>query len=181
MKKRWLVLNSVIVFNSLIVVWASIVAAARLPVYILPGPLPVAQALIARFPSLLDSTLITAEEAVAGLGASIVAGMAIAMVFAQWRGLRQLAYPYTILLQTVPILAIAPLIIEWVGTSIFSVMIVTFIICLAPIIANTTQGLISVEENMVHLFLMHKATPLQALLKLYRNFLPASALPRESA
>jgi NitT/TauT family transport system permease protein len=166
MKKRWLVLNSVIVFNSLIVVWASIVAAARLPVYILPGPLPVAQALIARFPSLLDSTLITAEEAVAGLGASIVAGMAIAMVFAQWRGLRQLAYPYTILLQTVPILAIAPLIIEWVGTSIFSVMIVTFIICLAPIIANTTQGLISVEENMVHLFLMHKATPLQALLKL---------------
>jgi NitT/TauT family transport system permease protein len=166
MKKRWLVLNSVIVFNSLIVVWASIVAIARLPVYILPGPLPVAQALIARFPSLLDSTLITAEEAVVGLGASIVAGMAIAMVFAQWRGLRQLAYPYTILLQTVPILAIAPLIIEWVGTSIFSVMIVTFIICLAPIIANTTQGLISVEENMVHLFLMHKATPLQALFKL---------------
>ena len=166
MKKRWLVVNSIVVFNSLIAIWASIVAVLHLPAYILPGPLPVAQALVTRFSSLLDSTLITGEEAIVGLLASIVVGVAVAMLFAQWRGLRQLGYPYTILLQTVPILAIAPLIIEWVGTSIFSVMIVTFVICLAPIIANTTQGLISVDENLVHLFLMYRATPLQILFKL---------------
>ena len=84
--------------------------------------------------------------------ASIVVGVAMAMIFAQWRWLREIAYPYTILLQTVPIVAIAPLIILWIGAGITAVMVVTFIICLAPIIANTTQGLISVDENLIQLF-----------------------------
>ena len=95
------------------------------------------------------------------------------MIFAQWVWLRQLVYPYTILLQTVPIVAIAPLIINWIGAGILAVTTVTFIICLAPIIANTTQGLISVDENLVHLFMMHKATPAQVLFKLrFPNALP---------
>jgi len=66
----------------------------------------------------------------------------------------------------VPIVAIAPLIILWSGPGILSVTVVTFIICLAPIIANTTQGLISVEENLVNLFVMHKASHAQVLFKL---------------
>ena len=74
--------------------------------------------------------------------------------------------PLQILLQTVPIVAIAPLIINWAGAGIFPVTILTFIICLAPIIANTTQGLISVDENLIHLFLMYKASPAQILFKL---------------
>ena len=75
-------------------------------------------------------------------------------------------YPYTILLQTVPIIAVAPLILMWVGNSIFSVGLIAFIICLSPIIANATQGLISVERNLVDLFLMNNASRLQILLKL---------------
>jgi NitT/TauT family transport system permease protein len=88
------------------------------------------------------------------------------MVFAQWRWLRQLLYPYTILLQTVPIIAITPLIIDWVGAGTLAVMLVTFIICVAPIIANTTQGLVSVDENLINLFVMNKATPAQIMFKL---------------
>jgi len=166
MKKRWLVLNSIGLFACLIGTWASFLAFARIPAYILPGPIAVAQALYNRYPSLLDSLWITASEAAGGLAASILVGVAIAMLFAQWRGLRQLVFPYTILLQTVPIVAIAPLIINWVGPGIFAVTVVTFIICLAPIIANTTQGLISVDQNLVHLFLMYKATPAQILFRL---------------
>jgi NitT/TauT family transport system permease protein len=161
-----LALNSVVVLACLLGLWQALVSLNHLPPYILPGPLAVAHALRERFPSLLNSLLITTEEAAGGLAASIVAGVAAAMVFAQWRWLRQLLYPYTILLQTVPIVAIAPLIINWAGAGIFPVMIVTFIICLAPIIANTTQGLISVDENLIHLFLMYKATPAQILFKL---------------
>jgi NitT/TauT family transport system permease protein len=166
MKKRWLVVNSLIVFACLLAIWSRVVAFAHLPVYILPGPRAVAEALLGRYPSLLSSLWITAEEAACGLAASIFVGVAIAMIFAQLRWLRQLVFPYTILLQTVPIVAIAPLIINWVGAGIFAVTIVTFIICLAPIIANTTQGLISVDENLIHLFLMYKATPAQILFKL---------------
>jgi NitT/TauT family transport system permease protein len=165
-RKTWLAINSVIVFACLLLLWDRAVAFARIPSYILPGPLAVASALRDRFPSLLNSLGITAIEAAGGLVASIVVGVMIAMIFAQWRWLRQLVYPYSILLQTVPIVAIAPLIINWVGPGILAVMVVTFIICLAPIIANTTQGLISVDKNLIHLFMMHKATPSQILFKL---------------
>jgi NitT/TauT family transport system permease protein len=165
-KNSLLALNSIIVLACLLALWQALVSFNHLPVYILPGPLAVAQALRDRLPSLLNSLLITTEEAAGGLVASIAAGVAVAMLFAQWRWLRQLVYPYTILLQTVPIVAIAPLIINWMGAGIVSVAVVTFIICLAPIIANTTQGLISVDENLVQLFLMYKASPAQVLFKL---------------
>lgn len=167
MKRQGLLaLNAVVVFACLMALWQAVVWMNHLPPYILPGPKLVLDALRTRYPSLLNSLLITTEEAAGGLAASVVVGVATAMVFAQWRWLRQTLYPYTILLQTVPIVAIAPLIINWVGAGIFSVTVVTFIICLAPIIANTTQGLISVDENLIHLFMMHKASPAQVLLKL---------------
>ena len=165
-RQALLAINSIVVLACLLGIWQALVSFNHLPPYILPGPLVVLHALRTRLPSLLSSLLITTEEAAGGLAASIVVGVAIAMVFAQWRWLRQLLYPYTILLQTVPIVAIAPLIINWAGAGIFSVTIVTFIICLAPIIANTTQGLVSVDENLIHLFLMYKTTPAQVLFKL---------------
>jgi NitT/TauT family transport system permease protein len=66
----------------------------------------------------------------------------------------------------VPIIALVPLIVVWVGQGLLAVGVVTFIICLAPVIANTTQGLISVDEDLVQLFLMNNATPMQILWKL---------------
>jgi len=175
MKKQGLLaIRSLAVILCLLALWQAVVSLNHLPVYLLPGPLVVARALVERFPSLLDSLVITTEEAAGGLAASIVVGVAAAMVFAQYRWIRQLLYPYTILLQTVPIVAIAPLIINWAGAGIFPVTIVTFIICLAPIIANTTHGLVSVDENLVHLFLMYKASPVQVLFKLrLPNALPS--------
>ncbi len=165
-KHATLALKSLIVLLCLIGLWQMVISVRNVPAYILPGPLVVFSALRERYVSLLNSLWITTAEAAGGLIASIVVGVAVAMVFAQWRWVRQLAYPYTILLQTVPIVAIAPIIINWVGAGIFAVTVVTFVICLAPIIANTTQGLISVDQNLIHLFMMHKATPAQVLFKL---------------
>lgn len=158
--------KSLLVLICLLALWQALISSNRIPVYILPGPALVAKAIAERFPSLLRSLWITTAESAAGLGASIIVGVAVAMIFAQWRTLRQLVYPYTILLQTVPIVAIAPMIINWVGAGTVAVMTVTFIICLAPIVANTTQGLISVDPNLVNLFAMHKASAAQVLFKL---------------
>lgn len=167
MKKRILLaFNSIVVLVCIVAVWQALVTVYHLPVYMLPGPLVVMTALRERYLSLLNSLWITTVEAAGGLVVSILVGVAVAMIFAQWRWLRQLFYPYTILLQTVPIVAIAPLIILWIGAGIPAVMVVTFVICLAPIIANTTQGLISVDENLVYLFMMHNATPAQVMFKL---------------
>lgn len=162
----WLAVNSIVVLACLLALWQIAVLMLHVPKYMLPGPMMVGAAMVNRFQALLQSFLITAEAAALGLVGSIAAGTAIALIFAQWRWIRRLLFPYTILLQTVPIIAIAPLILMWAGPGTLSVALVAFIICLAPIIANTTQGLVSVEENLVHLFLMHKATSAQILFKL---------------
>ena len=158
--------NALIVFGALLVLWQAILWIFRVPAFMLPSPWAVARAVVARFPSLMASLAITAEESAGGLIASIVVGVVIALIFAQSRWVRRMLYPYTILLQTVPIVAIAPLILMWVGAGVAPVALIAFIISLAPIIANTTQGLISVDENLVHLFLMHNASPAQKLFKL---------------
>jgi NitT/TauT family transport system permease protein len=167
MKRRLIPLaNAVCVFAALLFLWQSVLWIFRVPPFMLPSPWAVARAVVARFPTLLTSLSITAEEAGAGLIASVIAGVVIALIFAQSRWVRRMLYPYTILLQTVPIVAIAPLILMWVGAGTASVALIAFIISLAPIIANTTQGLVSVDENLVHLFLMHNASPRQLLFKL---------------
>jgi NitT/TauT family transport system permease protein len=120
MKRQGLLaMNSVIVLACLLGLWQAVVSLNHLPVYILPGPLVVAHALRERYPSLLEFADDYDGRGCGRLAASIVVGVAVAMLFAQWRWLRQLLYPYTILLQTVPIVAIAPLIINWAGAGIF--------------------------------------------------------------
>ena len=167
MRQRLITLaNVAAVFVALLILWQLILWIFHVPPYMLPSPWAVARAVVARFPSLLTSLAITAEESLGGLVASIIVGVIIALLFAQSRWVRKMLYPYTILLQTVPIVAIAPLILMWVGAGTAAVALIAFIISLAPIIANTTQGLISVDENLVHLFLMHNASAAQKLFKL---------------
>ena len=167
MKQRAItVFNALAVFLAFLGLWQLILWLFHVPPFMLPSPLAVARALGARLPSLLNSLAITAEESAGGLVASVSVGLLVALVFAQFRWVRKMLLPYTLLLQTVPIIAIAPLIIMWMGAGIPAVMLIAFIISLAPIIANTTQGLISVDENLVHLFLMHNASRSQILFKL---------------
>lgn len=154
------------IFLALLVVWLRIIAIFELKPYLLPSPRLVLRAVETRFSSLMSSLFITTIEAAGGLAAALIVGVVVALIFAQSPWVRKMFYPYTILLQTVPIVAIAPLILTWMGSGLFSVMLIAFIICLAPIIANTTQGLISVDRNMVDLFLMHNASRAQLLLKL---------------
>lgn len=160
------VVNALAVFAALVLAWQIVLWIFHVPAFMLPSPKAVAQAVYRRLPTLLNAFVIPGEEATGGLAASIVVGVVVALVFAQSRWVRKMFYPYTILLQTVPIIAIAPLILNWVGAGMPAVTLIAFIISLAPVIANTTKGLISVDENLVHLFLMHNASRAQLLFKL---------------
>jgi NitT/TauT family transport system permease protein len=160
------VLSAGVIFLASLGLWVGLVRLLHIQPYMLPTPMEVTSAATERFPSLLDSLEITASEAAGGLAAAIVVGVLIALVFAQWNWVRRMLYPYTILLQTVPIIAVAPLILMWVGGGAISVGLVAFIICVSPIIANTTQGMISVDRNLVDLFLMNNASRMQVLFKL---------------
>jgi NitT/TauT family transport system permease protein len=167
MKRRLATIaNALAVFAALMMVWQLVIWIFHVAPFMLPPPLAVARATVAKFPLLLQALSITALEAAGGLLASVVVGVSVALLFAQSRGVRRMLYPYTLLLQTVPIIAISPLILMWVGAGTAAVTLIAFIISLAPIIANVTQGLISVDENLVDLFLMHNASSEQMLLKL---------------
>jgi NitT/TauT family transport system permease protein len=158
--------NALMVFMALLALWQTALWVLRVPAYMLPSPAAVARAVVQRFPLLWNALLLTGAESAGGLAASIVVGVSIALIFAQFRWARRTLYPYTLIVQTVPIIAIAPLILMWVGPGAVSVGVIAFIISVAPIIFNTTQGLISVDENLVYLFLMHNATPAQVLFRL---------------
>ncbi len=167
MKQRLITLASAsAVLAALLALWQLVLWLFSVPAFMLPSPWSVVLAVRARLPALATAFAVTGVEALGGLVASVFAGVLIALIFAQSRWIRRMFYPYTLLLQTVPIVAIAPLILLWVGAGTVSVTLIAFIMSLAPIIANTTQGLVSVEENMVHLFLMHNASPAQVLFKL---------------
>jgi NitT/TauT family transport system permease protein len=154
------------VFVALLALWQGACSLFRIPGYILPAPPAVWAAVLERHASLLGAFRITALEAGGGFLLSAVGGVAVALFFAQSATVRRSFYPYTILLQTVPIVAVAPLILMWFGSGLRSVMLVAFIICLFPIIANTTQGLITVDKNLLNLFKMANASRAQILFKL---------------
>ncbi|MEO1995026.1 MAG: ABC transporter permease [Planctomycetaceae bacterium] len=134
--------------------------------FLLPGPLDVWHAATARGGDLARATMLTGAEALCGFGLSLIVGTLLACVFSQSRIIRSSVYPYAIFLQTVPIIAIAPLIVIWFGTGFHSVVLVSFIISLFPVLTNATAGLIQIDADLIDLFRLNQATRLQLLAKL---------------
>jgi NitT/TauT family transport system permease protein len=133
---------------------------------VLPSPWAVWQAGYERREVLLRGAWITSGAALVGFAASVLAGTLIAIVFSQSAKLRTALYPYVIFLQTVPIVAIAPLLIIWSGYNFRTIVFVTMIISVFPIIANVTAGLISIDKNLGDLFALYSASRWQTLTKL---------------
>ena len=125
-----------------------------------------ADAVILHGERLLNATLLTAIGSLTGFTLSFVVGFCIALLFSQSRIIERGLYPYAIFLQTVPIVAIAPLIVLWIGYGLQGVVAVSFIISLFPIIANTTAGLTQVDPRLLDLFILNNAGRWQILFKL---------------
>ena len=129
-----------------------------------PGPLAVYEAGCQMWSDLLRASLLTVAAAMTGLTMSILIGTATAFLFSQSSVVRRALYPYAVLLQTVPIIAIAPIVILTFGRGFQSIALVACIISLFPII--TTTGLLQIDPDLVDLFRLNRATRLQILIKL---------------
>ena len=136
------------------------------PAYFVPRPSAVWEAAREGREKLVTASLLTASGALAGFGASALIGAVIAFIFSQSLLIQRAAYPYAIFLQTVPIVAIAPLIILWFGSGFTAIAISAFIVSLFPIIANGTHGLTAIDPQAMELFAIHRATRWQKLTKL---------------
>lgn len=146
--------------------WEWVVWAYQLPKALLPTPRQCWDTAMAQRGALLRGIYSTGVAATAGLAAAIVAGYLIAIVFSQSRRLRFALFPYVILLQTVPIVAIAPLLIIWSGYTLRTVILATMIVCLFPIVNSVTVGLISVSSEMSDLLRVYGASRAQRLWRL---------------
>lgn len=174
------VIAPVLVGGLALILWEIGVRVTKTPPYLLPGPLLVLQTLVQEWGVLFPSLLITFKITLLAFIAAIISGLLVAILFAQSKWIERSFFPYAVILQTTPIVAIAPLIILWVrqvipgeNSTFISLVICAWIVAFFPILSNTTLGLNSADHNLVNLFQLYKASRWQTLLYLR---LP-SALP----
>ena len=146
--------------------WQALVVAYDVPPYLVPSPLRVFDTLVTDRALLAASLGVTVTIALAALALAVVAGTLIALLFVQSRWLEASLFPYAILLQVTPIVAIAPLIIIWVHDTRIALILCATVVAIFPVISNTTLGLRSVDAGLLNLFRLARATRWQTLWRL---------------
>ncbi|MEJ8573928.1 ABC transporter permease [Microbaculum marinum] len=155
----------------LVLAWAWYVTAYDVPHYILPSPLRVAEAMVEDWGILFPALLVTLEITFKALGLALVGGVLLAILFTQSKWIELAFYPYAVIMQVTPIVAIAPLILIYTDTTQQALLICAWIVAFFPILSNTAQGLKSVDHNLINLFELYGANRWQSLILLR---LPAS-------
>jgi NitT/TauT family transport system permease protein len=161
----------VLVFG--ILLWGLVVWLFAIPPFVLPGPRLVLDTLIADAGLLLNSLLVTLLTTFEGFLLAAAGGIGLAILFNQSRLVEYSLYPYAVILQVTPVVAIAPLLLIYLPQPL-AVLACAWIVAFFPVLANTTLGLNSVDHNLLALFQLYKATRWQVLWNLK---LP-SALPQ---
>lgn len=149
-----------------IVLWHALVKGLDVPHYIVPAPALVVQTLVEDWGLLFNSLLVTLKITFGAFFMAVLIGTTVAFLFVQSRWVEVSFFPYAVLLQVTPIVAIAPLIIIWVKNPTAALVACATIVALFPIISNTTLGLRSVNPQLIDLFRMNKATRWQMLTQL---------------
>lgn len=143
--------------------WETLVRIEAIPPYILPGPILVLETLIRDRATLSGSLWITLENTGLAFAAAAIGGLALAVLFAQSRVIELSLFPYAVILQVTPIVAIAPLIIIWVKDTQVALLICAWIVAFFPVVSNTTLGLNSADHNLLDLFQLYGASRGQTL------------------
>ena len=146
-----------------IAVWDLVVRLNNIPPYVLPGPGAVFQTLIADWPVLSQSLLTTLRTTLEGFVAAGVGGVALALLFNQSKWLEYSLFPYAVILQVTPVIAIAPLLLIYLPQQT-AVIVCAWIVGFFPVLSNTTLGLNSVDRNLAGLFQLYGASRLQTCL-----------------
>jgi NitT/TauT family transport system permease protein len=155
-----------------ILAWDLVVRVKDIPPFILPAPGLVAKTLVSDWTLLWDSLVVTLVTTFQGLALALAGGIGLAILFNQSRLIEHSLYPYAVILQVTPVVAVAPLLLIYLPQQ-GAMLACAWIVAFFPILANTTLGLNSVDRNLVDLFEIYGASRIKVLLRLK---LPA-ALP----
>jgi NitT/TauT family transport system permease protein len=147
----------------------ALVRARAVESFLVPAPSKVAQTLVSE-PDVWRAAGETALAAGVGFVASAVVGVSLAVLLSSARWIQRAFYPYAVFFQTVPIVAIAPLLVIWFKFGIQTVMISAFIVSVFPVIANTVTGLLSTDPALRDMFKLYGAGRTETLVKLRLPF-----------
>lgn len=156
----------VLVAIVLLFAWQWWVVAFDIPKFLVPSPMDVARTLVTDWARLVGALGVTVKITLLAFFASMLIGTLVAFVFVQSRLIETALFPYAVLLQVTPIVAIAPLIIIWVKDSTTSLVLCATIVAVFPVISNTTLGLRSVNPGLLSFFQLNRATRWQTLWRL---------------
>ena len=154
-------------------IWEGLVRYYQVPHYLIPAPSLVAETLIKDGPSLTASMWFTVKLTLISLACAIIGGVLLGMIFALSRPIEMAFFPFAVILQVTPVIAIAPLILIYVRDTFSALLICAWIVAFFPILSNTVIGLRSADHNLRDLFKLYRASPWQRL----RYLLAPSALP----
>jgi NitT/TauT family transport system permease protein len=149
-----------------VVVWEALVIGFDLPPYLVPSPVAMMKTLASDWVSLGSALLVTLKITLLAFVVATVIGVLISLVFVQSRAVETALFPYAVLLQVTPIVAVAPLIIIWIKNPTAAMTVCAALVALFPVIANTTLGLRSVDPDLQSYFQLNHATRTQTLLRL---------------
>ena len=166
------ILLPIVVLAAGVAAWELVVRVNHLPPYLLPGPVAVLRTLIVDWQVLFQSLLTTLQTTLEGFVAAGIGGIALALLFNRSKWLEYSLFPYAVILQVTPVIAIAPLLLIYLPQQT-AVIVCAWIVAFFPVLSNTTLGLNSVDRNLAGLFQLYGASRTQTLLYLK---LP-SALP----
>jgi NitT/TauT family transport system permease protein len=156
------ILAPIVVLAVSIGLWSLVVRINNIQPYVLPGPEAVFKTLIDDWPVLFRSLLVTLWTTLEGFVAAAVGGIALALLFNQSKWLEYSLFPYAVILQVTPVIAIAPLLLIYLPQQT-AVIVCAWIVSFFPVLSNTTLGLNSVDRNLAGLFQLYGASRLQTL------------------
>jgi NitT/TauT family transport system permease protein len=156
------ILLPIIVLAAGVALWELVVRLNQIPPYVLPGPSVVFRTLVGDWQLLSQSLLVTLLTTLEGFIAAAFGGIAVALLFNQSRWLEYSLFPYAVILQVTPVIAIAPLLLIYLQQQT-AVIVCAWIVGFFPVLSNTTLGLNSVDRNLAGLFRLYGASRLQTL------------------
>lgn len=143
--------------------WEAAVRINQIEPVILPAPSLIAKTLVADWPVLFGSLLVTLRITVEALVAATVGGTLLALVFARFHWVEEAFFPFAVIMQVTPVISIAPLLLVYLDSG-GAVLVCSFLVAFFPILSNTALGLSSVDHNLLDLFQMYRASRGQQLL-----------------
>jgi NitT/TauT family transport system permease protein len=152
-------------FIALLVIWEIVVRVFNVPIFVVPAPSRVLESLVTMMTSglLLSQFLVTFTEAIAGFAIALVVAAVFAVVMTEWQRAERLLYPYFTALQSMPKVAIAPLIVIWFGYGLPSKIVVAALLSFFPMLVSFTEGLKATDEGRLKLMRGMSATRWQTL------------------